>query len=987
MRIDSLLNLIGIPSWTKRILNVSLLNISNLVIFCLFSSIAAASPDKILDIQTHISSTPLGTYLDTYIDSSGTFVIEDALKLNDEEWQHLNKTIPSFGHKKETLWFRLKIENKSTSVKQRLLSLELPTIDHYSVFITKRKSLISEYVLGDSLPFNLRIIDSYNFVSPITIKSGEVLSIYFRIESAESIRVPIYLRDDKSHNQHEKNTLLLYGMYFGALLIMAFYNLALFISIKDKNYLYFTFYILSAALYRFSASGLGFKYIWPTFPSINGLLILIFVSMIIFSVSLFIYSFMQISKSHRLYYYILRTQMFVSIFIPILGLSNLHLAGVVVNLLALFTTTSAIWITISRYLDDLKYAKLLIVGLLILLLSTLMLILNRLGFLPVNFLTENSSQIGYILTILLMSMSLSQRIKHNHNKRILAEQKALTVEKNIRLEKEKYLKLKITAKEEEIQAKENVFIARAESKAKSDFLATMSHEIRTPMNGVLGIAEILADTELNPQQRYYISVIQESGNTLLNIINDILDFSKIEAGKIEIEIIDFELNQLCQQCISNFIILAKNKNIDLVVSIKPGTLIYLKSDPTRLKQIILNLLSNAFKFTRSGSIILRVTSVETEKDSKSPLLKFEVKDTGIGISNSQKKKLFSEFSQADSSTTRKYGGTGLGLAICKQLSELLGGEIGVDSEENVGTTFWFTCKVSEASESFVSENSIPTVSLENKNILFVDDSPAFIDTAKEVASAWGMNVEVAFSAEEAIEKLHSSYNNKVIFDIISLDMAMPGKTGLECAAIINKNPNYHKSKILLLTAMDVLPEKQDLLKAGIDKAAQKPASANFLLEVFLELIDGKNIIEKQEIKKSKAYLEHKRKLSGKMILVAEDNTTNQIVINKMLLKIGVNPVLVTDGEQAYKFVKEHYSQIDCILMDCEMPVMDGYQATKLIREWEDEQELEQLPIIALTAHALAEHRKKALEFGINYHLVKPVNIKSLGETLAKMITR
>ena len=983
---DSFLNLANIHYRTERILKVFLLNILSLLISSsIFSLSAIASPNKTLDIQIHISSAPLGKYLDTYIDSSGKLVIEDLLKLNDEEWQNINKSIPSFGHKKAALWFHLKIQNKSTSEIQRLLSLELPTIDHYRVFITKEKSLVEKFILGDSLPFNQRAIDSYNFVSPITIKADEVLSVYFRIESAESVRVPIYLRDNENHNQHEKNTLLLYGMYFGALLIMAFYNLALFISIKDKSYLYFTFYILSATLYRFSASGLGFKYIWPTLPSINGLLILVFVSMIIFSVSLFIYSFMQISKSHKLYYYILRTQMFVSLFIPVLGLSNLHLAGVFVNLLALFTTITAIWITISRYLDNLRYAKPLIVGLLILLMSTLMLILNRLGFLPANFLTENSSQIGYVLTILLMSMSLSQRIKHNHNKRILAEQKALTVEKNIRLEKEKYLKLKITAKEEEIQAKEDVFIARDESKAKSDFLATMSHEIRTPMNGVLGIAEILSDTELDPQQRYYINVIQESGNTLLNIINDILDFSKIEAGKIELEMIDFELNQLCQQCISNFIILAKNKNIDLVVSIKPGTLIYLKSDPTRLKQIILNLLSNAFKFTRSGSIILRVTSIASEEDSNSSLLKFQVIDTGIGISDSQKKKLFSEFSQADSSTTRKYGGTGLGLAICKQLSELLGGEIGVDSEENVGTTFWFTCKVTEASKNFVSENSIPTVSLENKNILFVDDSPAFIDTAKEVAIAWGMNVEVAFSAEEALEKLYSSYNNKVTFDIISLDMAMPGKTGLECAEIINENPNFNSSKVLLLTAMDVLPEKQDLIKAGIDKAAQKPASANFLLEIFLELIDGKNIIEKQEIKKSKAYLEHKRKLSGKTILVAEDNTTNQIVINKMLLKIGVNPVLVTDGEQAYQFAKEQHTKIDCILMDCEMPVMDGYQATKLIREWEDEQKLGQLPIIALTAHALAEHRKKALDFGINYHLVKPVNIKSLSETLAKMI--
>lgn len=950
----------------------------------IFSSVALASRSKILDLQTHTSSIPIGRYLDIY-NGDEILKIDDILKLDNEEWTNLNQNIPNFGHEKQTLWFRLKIENQSASIERQFLSLELSTIDFYNVFVIKEKFVVQEFKLGDHLPFNSRVIKSHNFVIPLIIEDGEKLHIYLKIQSLESVRVPLYLRNQQSYDDREKQTLLLYGMYFGALLIMALYNLSLFISVKDKNYLYFTFYIISAAFYRLSTSGFGFQYIWPSQPSINGFIILVFVAMIVFSFSLFIYGFMQINKDHKLYHYVLRTQMFASILIPVLGIFDLHLAGRIVNFLALITTVNAIWITIRRYFDNLKYAKLLIIGLLILLASTLMLVMNRLGIIPMNLLTENSSQIGYILTILLMSMALSQRIKDNHKKRIEAEQKALHVEKNIRIEKERYLNLELAAKEEEIHAKEEVFIARSESKAKSNFLATMSHEIRTPMNGVLGITELLADTELSPQQKYYIRVIQESGNTLLNIINDILDFSKIEAGKIELEMIDFELNQLCQECISNFTILAKNKKIELIVSIKPGTPVYLKSDPTRLKQIILNLLSNAFKFTRAGSIILQISCIDEAIESKDKLLKFEVKDTGIGISKDQEQKLFSEFSQADSSTTRKYGGTGLGLAICKQLATLLGGEIGVDSEENMGSNFWFTCKVYIGSDGFVNKNSTPTTSLENRNILFVDDSPFFIDTAREISRAWGMNVEVAFSAEEALEKLNDAYSENIIFDIISLDMAMPGRSGLECAEIINKNSNYDQSKVLLLTAMDSLPKNNELKNAGVDHAAYKPASVHFLLEVFLELIDKKTFAEQQIQKHSQDHSKYLNKIAGKTILVAEDNATNQIVITKMLLKLKTIPIMVTDGEQAYNLVKDKHTEIDCILMDCEMPIMDGYQATQAIRRWEKAQKYKQVPIIALTAHALTEHRQKAIDAGIDYHLIKPVNMKTLSKILAKNI--
>lgn len=978
-------NLIFILFLLLRNLFKVLLSIALTLIF-LSHSLALASSTKVLDLETHISSTSIGQYLDIYIDPDEVDSIDDILRLNQKAWTRLNDEVPNLGHSNNIIWLRLILQNQSLSMKHRLLSLELPTMDDYQIFVAKAGLNIKHFKFGDHLPYYPRLISNRNFVIPIDLESKQITTIYLRLKTHESMQVPLYLMDKQSFYNNEHNSMLIHGLYFGVVLIMMLYNLLLFFSIKDKNYLFFAFYIFSSLLYQLARSGLGFQHIWPSSPSVNNYIFIIAIPMMTVSLSIFMLSFLQIDKSKKIINFILHSMILLSLTLPAISLFSLSLSTIAINLIAFLTITAGMLITIRRYYDGLNYTKFFMFGFVVLLASLLLLVLNKMSILPRNTLTENSSQIADVIAILLMSLSLAQRIKEDHEKRVIAEREVLKNERIVQTEKERYLKLEIATKEEEIQTKEKVFVARAESKAKSDFLAAMSHEIRTPMNGVLGIAEVLATTDLNPQQKYYVNVIEESGNSLLNIINDILDYSKIEAGKIELEQIDFDLNQLCQECISGFTIFAKNKHIELTASIQPDTPIYLKSDPSRLKQIILNLLSNAFKFTSSGSVSLRISSIKEVDNNKHDLcLKFEVKDTGIGISKDQIPKLFSHFSQADSSTTRKYGGTGLGLTICKQLTELLRGEIGIISEKNVGSTFWFTAKVSLASKNFIKHNFIPTISLKNKKILFVDDSPAFIETAKEIATAWGMDVETAFSAEEGLDKLHKAHNNKTLFDIISLDNSMPGKSGLECAEIINNNPDYAKSKILLLSSMEILPDKSALTKIGIDKAIQKPASASFLLETLLTLLGKGGFVNQQAKKQSQNYEQYLEKLSGKKILVAEDNPTNQIVIKKMLENLGLSSEILTDGEQIYTYVKENHSKLDFILMDCEMPVMDGYQTTQMIRTWEKNQQLDPLPIIALTAHALKEYRDKALNSGMNSYITKPINMKTLGKTLVENI--
>ncbi len=404
----------------------------------------------------------------------------------------------------------------------------------------------------------------------------------------------------------------------------------------------------------------------------------------------------------------------------------------------------------------------------------------------------------------------------------------------------------INSKIIEKESRQKVSKAEAENKAKSQFLATMSHEIRTPMNGVIGMAELLQTTALEQQQRQYLDVISNSGKALLNIINDILDYSKIEAGKLGLESVDLDLDKLCLDVTSVFSPAADKKKLELSVSIKPGTPILIKSDPTRLGQILLNLLGNSFKFTNSGSVTLHVKSIPHKTNSTLTLLKFEIEDTGIGMNNEQVARLFSAFSQADSTTTREFGGTGLGLSISKSLAELMGGEIGVTSVPDEGSTFWFTIYCDIADAQFIKQH-------------------------------------------------------------------------------------------------------------------QHPSS------------------------QPKGNPQHSNIISGKNILVAEDNTVNQIVITNMLKKLGAKCVIANDGAIAVERFNNAEMHFDMVLMDVEMPNINGCDATIAIREIEKSKSLNPTPILALTAHAMQEHRELCEKVGMNGHLSKPLELDVLRDKLCQYL--
>ena len=723
---------------------------------------------------------------------------------------------------------------------------------------------------------------------------------------------------------------------------MALYNLCLFFFVKDRSYANYVIFIVTLAIFVALDKGLIIQYFWYDSPELTHRFYTLAIALGALSSVRFTMSFLSLQKNApRVYRGLdILSWCWVAIIIISIFSGSPILLGVVF-LLLLPGGTALFLAGVYMWKKGMPEASFYTIAWITLVHAVVGYSASFLGFIPYSAWLDNLIQATNIMEAALLSLGLAYRINTlNRDK-----QKAFT-----------------------------------SAQAKSDLLATMSHEIRTPMNGILGMAQLLKDTKLTSQQNHYLKTILGSGQTLLTILNDILDHSKIEAGKLEIESIPFNIRQTLDETASIFATRATDKMLYFNIYMGPTVPLALDGDPTRIRQVLTNLLSNAFKFTDEGSVIVNV-KLQQHGGNNTPMLLIEVEDQGIGIPENKLNKLFKSFSQADTSTTRQYGGTGLGLSISKRLVELMGGEIGVKSEPGEGSTFWFSIPIINGQQYVLPSDPILIKKLSSLNTLIISRTPRFIAMLEQHAVVWSMN----FSHVETINELrNATKNTNNNFHYILIELTNQLHNIDEIIHVINKAENLQYAQLIISAPAGTSDSRLDTSQLkNTPWIIDQPFSIN---RVFY-LIFNSQIESTQK----NPIIDINRPFEGCHALVVDDNAVNRQVALAFLKKLGIDAVAVASGQEAIDFICNNANNdtsnntLDLILMDCEMPGIDGFEATRSIREWEQDNNHPALPIIALSAHAMESHKSACGEAGMNDFIAKPVVFDILRKTLGEHI--
>jgi signal transduction histidine kinase/CheY-like chemotaxis protein len=925
--------------------------------------------------KPQIENVPSGIIVDRFKvmeDKSGELTIEHAIKQR-ARFYSTQTEIPNFNFTHSAYWFLIPVQNLTNENIKLFLDVKHPQLDSVTLYVVdsgKAHQIVSS---GDKIPASKRPYESTSLVLPFQLKHGQSADLYLRIYAeAASMIVPFEVVEEKILQKSQLFERVSHGILLGIFVALFFYTFLIFILLKEWSYFYYLLYLPVVYMGICAMNGFGSAYLFPDstwfgnegisfFGGLSYILILLFTRAflhtnehkrfdLIIKILIIINAFITVSPfimPVQSSYKIAVCMTFVfSVFGMILGIVSLQRGHIEARFFVLGQGAS--WIGLLSY------------GLLIV------------GVFPFSLILYESVAIGITINNLMLSLALADRIRILQKAKLSAEDNAL---KNLEIRKDELEKL-VTERTAEINAVMNHLSelkekAETATKAKSEFLANMSHEIRTPMNAVIGFTDLLKNTQLTRQQQDYVETVCNSGQLLISLINDVLDMSKIESGKVVLESIDFDLEYLIASILKLLRPRASAKGLELQINYLEDVPQYFKGDPTRIRQILMNLVGNAVKFTDKGDISLQVSIDKCADKTGACMIELSVKDTGIGIPRDKQEEIFKAFTQVDSSITRKYGGSGLGLTITRKLIEMMNGTIGVNSEPGKGTEFIFTLLLPRGQA--IIEKDIKPVNVEElkgKRVLILDDNVNTREILDNYCRTISMEIShISESASEALEWL-SHEDRKV--DIVLCDIMMPGIDGFKFAKLLRQNERQKNVKLIALSSDATPGTAKQSSQAGFDAYFSKPFTRKELYEI-LQTVFGDIRQEKNQI--ITRHLAQELLIKKISVLVAEDNAINQKLMGYLLTQIGCVFEIANDGQEAIaKLSKKNY---DLILMDVQMPVMDGIDATKAIR---CDLKLK-TPVIALTARVFKEDEIKCIEAGMDDYLIKPIDREKLKEKI------
>lgn len=874
-----------------------------------------------------------------------------------------------FGYTSSAYWIRFAIKN--TRSRDAVYYLDSPNalVDSMLIFQLNGEKVLRT-AMGDSLPYGARKIDSVSFSHRIEVPARSASHFFIRVHSQSSLSLPYVLFRERAYVEHLHDRMLLLGSYYGIFLGLFSYNFFLFVVTRERVYGYYLIFLFFNFTFSSALDGVSYRLApkWVYWQSIAP-----YVSLGMASACALRFAACYLNAEHtlpRMY----RVFPWFERFFLALALAVALFPGKTLFVATIFSINIGLGLVAASALIRLKRgdtaAKAFALAWVVMVLSIIFGLFTATGLLPLHEYLPHFHKAGMACEMTLLSMALAHKIN--------------------------------VLKNDKEQAAQEAAQATAAAKAKSDFLAKMSHEIRTPMNGVLGMTELLGQSELSAHQESCVRTIDSSGKALLSVINDILDYSKIEAGKMEIESTTVDLAQLMDECASIFALQSYDQGVKLFVRVDPSCPDAVMGDPLRLRQVIVNLLSNAFKFTSEGSVQLELRPVQDVKPAceqvqarnggpalPSCSLCLSVKDSGIGISQEGVTRLFRPFSQEDSTITRRYGGTGLGLTICRQLVELMGGEIGVESEVGKGSRFWLrldmpiaeSLEVVESLEIARSASGVRGIQLGHKS----EESAHLAEQLRDLGAQM-QRVRSVGELERALRETPSP--DFLVFceaaltaeglDSSSLGLAGPDSASSALAVLAKR---YEGPKLLLLSPRSNELRAEAMRQRGYH-LIDYPGSRRKLELCFRSLFSRRAANTIVSTLSSSRTAKRWPQFSELRVLAAEDNPVNQKVLEGMLRLLGVEPQFAANGRIALDQVQESERPFDLILMDCEMPVMDGFSSTREIRAWEAGAN-SRSRIVALSAHVLQEHQEEARRSGMDDFISKPVALKDLIGALQK----